>query len=120
MTFIRAVFALFPLSIQKDICQQCLRIQTLGSKMVRINALKTLNEFCRGTVRNAQKLALVRIKSENEDELDLDELKDRVAEFKLPALPLELIAKLIIALRELRPSQSDRQVCSAWLEVLHS
>ena len=79
--------------------------------MVRINALKTLNEFCRGTVRNAQKIALTKIKQDEamEGEMDLDELKDKVAQFKLTSLPLELIAKLIIALRELRPSSSDRQ-----------
>ena len=69
--------------------------------MVRINALKTLNEFCRGTVRNAQKIALSKIKAEHqgEEELDIDELKDKVAEFRLQGLPLELVAKLGCSLK---------------------
>ena len=70
--------------------------------MVRIHALKTLNDFLRGIVRNSQKIAIENIKSEsNEDEIDLDELRDRVAEYKLENLPVELITKLIIALRDI-------------------
>ena len=98
-----------------------MRLQTLSSRMVRIHALKTLNDFLRGIVRNSQKIAIENIKSETtEDEIDLDELRDRVAEYRLENLPVELITKLIIALRDIRPSSGDKQVCLAWLEVVHS
>lgn len=121
MAFIRSVISVFSLTSQKEICQICLRLQTLSSRMVRIHALKTLNDFLRGIVRNSQKIAIENIKSEsNEDEIDLDELRDRVAEYKLENLPVELITKLIIALRDIRPSSGDKQVCLAWLEVVHS
>ena len=97
-------------------------IQTLGSRLVRLHALKTLNEFLRGVVRNAQRHAVERIKSESSSDgaLELDELRDRVSNFRLVGLPVELVAKLIVALRDIRPGVGDHSVCHAWLDVVHS
>ena len=120
LAFVRSVIAVFPVVDQKNICQICLRIQALGSRMVRIHALKTINEFLRGVVRNAQKIAVNQIKNDADDELDLDELRDRVSEFRLQGIPVELVAKLIVALRDIRPGAGDQNICQAWLEVCYS
>jgi ATP-dependent Clp protease adapter protein ClpS len=42
LTFLRSVIFIFPLAKQKEICQTCLRLQTLGSQMVRIQALRKM------------------------------------------------------------------------------
>ena len=65
---------MFPSGRQKEICQTCLRLQTLGTQMVRIQSMRTLNDYLRGVVRQAQKVALSEITAEN-GEMDVEEIR---------------------------------------------
>jgi ATP-dependent Lon protease len=78
-----------------------------------------MNDYLRGVVRQSQKVALAKIRAENE-EMDIDELSDKISNTPLTGLPIDLIGKLLSALREIKPSAADKSVCTAWLEVVHS
>lgn len=122
LTFLRAVIFMFPAARQKEICQTCLRLQTLGTQMVRIQTMRTLNDYLRGCVRQSQKIALAEIRKEQPEgeEIDVEELSDAIRNVQLAGLPVELVGKLLSALREVIPAAGDRFVCTAWLEVVHS
>ena len=64
-------------SIRPHLVKRYVNIQqTLGSRMVRVHALKTLNEYLRAIVRNAQKIAVNNIKKESLEEIDIDDLRN--------------------------------------------
>ena len=117
LTFFRATIYMFPLQQQKELCQACLKLLNLQSQMVRVQALRTINEYLRGIVRQAQKSVLGGME---EGAADVDQLRAKLTSMQLEGIPTDLIGKLLSALKEVKPSSRDVSVCSSWLEVVFS
>ena len=73
-------------------------------------------------MRLAQKAELAKLREgkTDDDETNIDELSAAIRDAQLTGLPVELVGKLLSALREIIPAAGDKFVTSAWLEVVHS